>query len=219
MKLRKLLAVTAVAATMTAAFAVSAMAETTNNLVSGTDFTYDAKTGIITLTTDKQPSAAPYTMLVVASDEDDLDKTIADTDIKQIDQADAAFTTINVGTLAEGTYEIRLGGDGDVRWGTLEVKGAEDDNRFDNPNILLGSIDKDDVIDTVDLSYLIGYVLDPTSLTGDSLQAADVDDDGVADTVDASYIISYVLNPDDSFLGAKVIGDKVNLVPETTTAE
>ena len=60
MKLRKLLAVTAVAATMTAAFAVNAMAETTNNLVSGTDFTYDAKTGIITLTTDKQPSAAPY---------------------------------------------------------------------------------------------------------------------------------------------------------------
>ena len=188
MKLRKLLAVTAVAATMTAAFAVNAMAETPNKF---TNFKYED--GVITLNADADAvqipvqSAGPYTMLVVRVDDTGLaDTEIADTDIKQIDQADAPFTTINVGDLTvavedcktcsavEGkktctcthTYEIRLGGDGTVRWGTLVVKGAEDDSPYENPNRLLGDTNNDGSILSGDASTILSDIAFMTNNLG-----------------------------------------------------
>ena len=216
------IAISAIAAFNAVAFAEDEVAATPEPVVPAA--TYDATAKTITLS-GFEVANDQKTLLILNDDVNAWDDTNAKAEaeggaIVQIDQS----TTINGVAIPVGEKEagdklwIRVGGD-DTGFIELEytIPGGGDD-RFEDPTILLGSVDGDDVIDTVDASYLFGYVLNPYSLTGDALQAADVDDDGVADTVDASYIFGYVLNPSDSFLGTKTLADKVNLVPETTTA-
>lgn len=233
MKLRKLLAVTAVAATMTAAFAVNAMADTTNEF-----FDFEYKDGVITLSTEEgsdvgQPSKAPYTMLVVKVDSTGFtDKEIADSDIKQIDQADAPFTTINVGDLTvavedcetcsavEGketctcthTYEIRLGGDGDVRWGTLTIEPESTGSEYyDDGTILLGDTTGDGNILGDDGLVALNYTVGAKDVSKNTLQALDTTDDGNILGDDALLILNYTVG-DRSQLGTKTISQKTNFV-------
>ena len=199
MKLRKILAVTAVAATMTAAFAVSAMADEDLKLYEGTDFSYDAKTGVITLTTNKQHTTDdPYTMLVVVNDEKPLETTgeipsdtsFVDTDIKQIDQADAKFEKITVGTLDPGTYEIRLGGDGNVRWGTLEVKGESENPYYNDGTRLIGDANNSKDITVGDATQILICAVDISQCADkDTLQAMDANDSGDITVGDATQTL------------------------------
>ena len=135
------------------------------------------------------------------------------TDIKQIDQADAAFTKITVGTLAEGTYEIRLGGDGDVRWGTLVVKEPEDDSPYENPNILIGDVNNAGGITITDVIEVAKHTAQAITLTGDALQAADANDNGEVTITDVIEIAKYTAQDASSVVnGTSKLSDKKNLV-------
>jgi hypothetical protein len=89
--------------------------------------TYDAATGIVTIT-DAASHGASNTLLVVqgttAEGSTDVTYNATESTIKQIDQndADAAFASAVVGTLDDGSYEVRVGGtDGTVQSAVFTV--------------------------------------------------------------------------------------------------
>ena len=129
------------------------------------------------------------------------------TDIKQIDQADDPFTEIKVGTLAEGTYEIRLGGDGQVRWGTLEVKGEDEPVK-----VFIGDADLDGKITLNDCTDLCKFVngKDSTMKTGEEVNAesyasaAYCDGDAEITLNDCTEICKYINGKSPDLVGTKV---------------
>lgn len=200
MNFKKLFAATAFAAAVTTAFAVSAFAETTMTA------TYNKEAGTITIA--NAPTLNPATLLVLTTDKDGKALTnIGNTDIKQIDEQDKEYTysTVTVGELAEGTYEVRIGGDGSLTTAMFTVGGA--DSPYDDPTRLLGDVDNDEHINMADTEGIINHFLKAEELTGDDLQAADTDEDLHVNMADTEEIINYFLKTD-TVLGTKTLADR-----------
>ena len=118
--MKKFLTIAAAVAT-SAVLITSVFAETTNDLTA----TYDASTGIVTL--GNAPTLATTTYIVFDRNNQDgfATEAVAEGQIKQIDQKEnTTVTEIYVGPLADGKYQVRLGGDGNVRNGLFEVASA-----------------------------------------------------------------------------------------------
>lgn len=117
--MKKFLTIAAAVAT-SAVLITSVFAETTNDLTA----TYDASTGIVTL--GNAPTLATTTYIVFDRNNQDgfATEAVAEGQIKQINQEENAVTEIYVGPLADGKYQVRLGGDGNVRNGLFEVASA-----------------------------------------------------------------------------------------------
>lgn len=136
-KLSKTLLSVAAVTAVSAAMAASAMAMTA---------TYDPTTGDVTLS-EVNKTGDSQTLLVVGGNS--VGATVATDDIKQIDQDDTgnSFVTVPVGQLDDGTYEVRIGGDGQIQRATFtvgDVVGPTTDT------FKIGDIDLNDQINTAD---------------------------------------------------------------------
>lgn len=201
--MKKIIMAAGIAASML--FATSAFAEIPNTITAE----YNPKTGNITLTGDGVTEKATTTYLVISRGETEptgaFTGTIDDTMIKQINQVDGTSTvaTIYVGTgLADGFYEVRVGGDGSVVYDTFEVKtvvtppdlstqeGAKE--YYKTCTRKIGDIDDDGTIGLSDAGLALAHELSP-SLTGIDLQAGDVDGDLTVGLADAGIMLAHEL--------------------------
>ena len=148
--LSKIIFSVAAASTVAAAMAVSASAMTASYA-----------DGTVTLA-DVTATGASQTLLVL--DGVDL-QTIAETNIKQIDQKDdgESFASVPVGTLPNGTYEVRIGGsDGTMQTATFTVGGGS----VETETILIGDVNLADGIDILDVGNLLKYANGATKRVG-----------------------------------------------------
>jgi hypothetical protein len=171
----------AAVAALTGAVATSAMAADLTNVA------YNSATGTVTFTA--ADAGTTQTLLVISG----TDKTNFQTEaIKQIDQQDAAITSAVVGTLADGTYTVLVGGNGatEVYSGTFTVGDAA--------KILIGDADQDGYVDGGDATQILKYNVGKVTLEGDALAAADADQDSYVDGGDATAILKYNVGKTDS---------------------
>lgn len=199
MKLKKILFVSAAVAAMTGVMATGALAA---------DITaeWNAETQSVVITGAEDKGDA-NTILVLATDEDGSVLTeVTESDIKQINEQSDAYTTVKVGDLPAGTYEVRVGGDGTVDSALFDVGGES--------TRLVGDADNDGTVAIGDASTIINHVLATSPLSGESLQAADADDDGAVAISDASAVTNYVVGLDRTTVdGVKTVADKDYTVP------
>ncbi|MGN0162225.1 MAG: hypothetical protein ACI4EA_01410, partial [Candidatus Ornithomonoglobus sp.] len=105
--------------------------------------------GVVTLTDVTASTTGSQTLLV-------LDKvgltTVVAGNIKQIDQKDdnTSFSTVTVGALADGTYEVRVGGDGTVQKATFTVGGGSDQPGAETITLTVGNVDDNTTINMND---------------------------------------------------------------------
>lgn len=207
MKLKKILFVSAAVAAMTGVMATGALAA---------DITaeWDAETQSVVITGAEDKGDA-NTILVLATNEDGSVLTeVTESDIKQINEQSDAYTTVKVGDLPAGTYEVRVGGDGTVDSALFNV-GSNPDNPYADSTRLIGDVDGLSGINGTDVTYVLNHATSVSSLTGESLQAADVNDDGAANGTDATYLINYTVGVDTTTIdGEKTVGDKTVYVEE-----
>lgn len=224
MKLRKILAASAVVAVMTTALAVSAMADVTSFASTTLDYVdtnsdnvKDSVTITYADTNPEKPSAGPYTILIVkrtgTEGETELATPTGDTtttvdgvtttvpgNIKQIDESTTAFTSVTVGELGEGTYEVRIGGDGTVRWGTftVEAAGSEDDTQ----KVLVGDVNGDGNITSSDATEILCATvdlescIDKTELNDAYYAAAYCNGDSAVTSSDATEVLCATVDLD-----------------------
>jgi hypothetical protein len=163
-----------------------------------------------------ETEAAQKTLLILTEDATNIDssaKAYAEGGIiVQIDQ-DTAFATVPVGTLADGTYYVRVGGDADKIETTTFTVGSN--SPYKDPTRLVGDATGDGYINMTDVSVIISDYLGEESITGDDKQAADTTDDGFVNMTDVSVIISDYLGEDDT-LGTMTLADKTNIVNVAT---
>jgi hypothetical protein len=174
------LSVAAVSA-VSAAMAMSAMAMTASYA-----------DGTVTLT-DVSSTGASQTLLVL--DTVDL-QTVAAENIKQIDQDDTgvSFSSVTVGTLDDGTYEVRIGGDGTVQTTTFTVGNSGGDNTK-TKEIIVGDINLDGEITGSDGVFLARYNADFTANIGSAGSEVTKADDN-------SAVIIGDVNLDDEITGS-----------------
>ena len=182
------LSVAAVSA-VTVAMAVSASAAMTA--------TYNAEAGTVTLS-DVTPTGQSQTLLVL--DKVNLE-TVADTNIKQIDQKDdsTSFETVKVGELKDGTYEVRIGGsNGGIQTATFTV--GEVGPEKETETIILGDVSSDKALTGTDVSYILRGAGGETSRIGQANQErtktdgtkiilGDVSSDDTLTGTDVSYVL------------------------------
>lgn len=207
--MKKFLTIAAAVAT-SAVLITSVFAETTNDLTA----TYDASTGIVTL--GNAPTLATTTYIVFDRNNQDgfATEAVAEGQIKQINQEENAVTQIYVGSLADGKYQVRLGGDGNVRNGLFEVASATptptptvEPTATPEPEatatptprpVVIGNADMDAKgrIQLADATTVAKHVTKVITLTGDAKIAANADGDakGRIQLADAAEIAKYVTN-------------------------
>ncbi len=178
-KFTKLFLSCAAVAAITGAVASSAMAA--NELTA----TYDAEAGTITIG-DYTDVANDDTLLVLKPGADDT--AVKDSDIVQIDQQADAFKTVVVGTLEDGTYTVKIGGDGNIYTGTFTV-GSQSTTH----DVLMGDVDLNNRITSNDALQVLKYSADSDSCisTDDQKIAADVDANSRITSNDALQVLKY----------------------------
>ncbi len=200
MKLKKILLASAIVASLAGIMATSSFAAEAKMTA-----TWDAASKSVII--ENCPTAAARkTLLVLTTNTDgSLLTTVAEENIKQIDEQADAYTKVPIGDVADGTYEVRVGGDGTIASALFTV--GKKSTR------LLGDVDGSTVINIGDTTPIINHILG-TGLTGESLQAADTTDDGIVNIGDTTPIINYVLGEDSTVDGIKTISDKTTQVVE-----
>lgn len=209
MNFKKLFAATAFAAAVTTAFAVSAFAET--------PMTASYSEGVLTIA--NAPTLNPATLLVLTTGDGGTALTnIGNTDIKQIDQQDVEYTysTVTVGELAEGTYEVRIGGDGTVTNAFFTVGG---ESPYTNPDRLLGDVDDSTDVTLDDAIAILSFTVDEDTEAMeeniDTYSAADIDESGDITLDDAIGILAFTVDEDtEAYEGAgeRTIADRAEAV-------
>lgn len=191
MKLKKLLIASAVVAAVAGAMSTAAFAEG--------DFDVTYKNGTVTLGAYTE-IATDNTMVIVDTGADGEKLTeINEENIHQINQQAGAYTVIPVGELEDGTYEVRIGGDGNLYSATFTVGGS---------TRLVGDASGDGTINTSDASRAMNHAMLLETLVGDDLKAADVTRDSAVNTTDASEIMNYaMLLPTEYIDGVTTISD------------
>lgn len=206
MKLKKILFVSAAVAAMTGVMATGALAA---------DITaeWNAETQSVVITGAEDKGDA-NTILVLATDEDGSVLTeVTESDIKQINEQSDAYTTVKVGDLPAGTYEVRVGGDGTIDSALFNVGGG-DSPYYDDGTVLVGDADLDGGIGITDASTIAAALATNTYTSKDAQQAADADDDGGVGITDATAIANYIAGnvDEDLQLGTKTLADKTNYI-------
>ncbi len=169
--------------------------------------------GEVTLT-DVTGTGTSQTLLVL--DTVDL-TTVAAENIKQIDQKDdsTSFATVKVGELADGTYEVRIGGDGTVQKATFTV--GEAGPTPSTKTIMIGDVNDDEDADMVDAASVATYSLQGASdnvgveydvvsgIDAAKIMVGDVNNDEDADMVDAASIATYSLQGASDNVGIEIV--------------
>jgi hypothetical protein len=205
MKLKKFLLASAIVAAMTGIVATGALAV-------DLDCTWDAETESVVIA-NCPDTAAVKTLLVLDTAEDDaLLTTVTKDDIKQIDEQAKAYTTVKVGPLEDGVYEVRVGGDGSISSGTFKVSSVNEDLPYDDGTILLGDANRNGEIASNDALVGLNYTIGVTDLDRDVLQALDTNENGEIASNDVLLILNYTIG-DSSVLGTKTISEREVFVP------
>lgn len=133
---------------------------TTAMAISASAMTANYNNGTVTLA-DVTATGASQTLLVL--DTVNL-QTVAAENIKQIDQKDdgTSFAAVTVGTLADGTYEVRVGGDGTIQTATFTVGGTT----VVTKDITVGDINLDGALKGNDLTAIKRAQADLATGTG-----------------------------------------------------
>ncbi|HIT85452.1 MAG TPA: dockerin type I repeat-containing protein [Candidatus Ornithomonoglobus intestinigallinarum] len=177
MKLKKLLIASAVVAAVAGAMSTAAFAEG--------DFDVTYEDGTVTLGAYTE-IATDNTMVIVDTAEDGSRLSeINEENIHQINQQAGAYTVIPVGELEDGTYEVRIGGDGNLYSATFTVGGGGESTR------LLGDVTGDGEINTLDSGEILSHYTGRGVLEGDDFKAADVNKSNSVDTLDSGEVLSY----------------------------
>ena len=131
-KLTKTFMAVAAVSAVSAVMAASAMAMTA---------TYDDAKGEVTLK-DVNSTGTSQTLLVLSEDAATITSENVDI-VKQIDQKDdsTSFATVPVGSLADGTYYVRIGGNGKIQTATFTV--GDVDPGDETEVFKIGNIDND----------------------------------------------------------------------------
>ena len=132
MKLKKILLASATVAAFSAVMSISALAANTIS----PEYTPATATKTAVVTVADAPEftdGSSYTMLILNTNNGAVLTTIANTDIKQIGEESVTYKNVEipVGDLTAGaTYEVRMGGNGELWTGTFEVPKATPDNPY-----------------------------------------------------------------------------------------
>ena len=206
MKLKKILLASAIVASLAGIMATSSFAEEAKMTA-----TWDAASKSVII--ENCPTAAARkTLLVLTTNKDGSQLTnVAEENIKQIDEQTDAYTKVPVGDLADGTYEVRVGGDGTIAYAMFTV-GTSGSKYYDNGTVLLGDANCNGEIASNDALIALDYVVGEKNVTKDTLQAIDANENGEIASNDALIILDYVVG-DRSVLGTKTIAEKQNFVP------
>ena len=206
MKLKKILLASAIVASLAGIMATSSFAAEAKMTA-----TWDAASKSVII--ENCPTAAARkTLLVLTTNKDGSQLTnVAEENIKQIDEQTDAYTKVPVGDLADGTYEVRVGGDGTIAYAMFTV-GTSGSKYYDNGTVLLGDANCNGEIASNDALIALDYVVGEKNVTKDTLQAIDANENGEIASNDALIILDYVVG-DRSVLGTKTIAEKQNFVP------
>lgn len=195
-KVTKLFLSVAAIGALAAGLATSAMAMTA---------TYDAGTVTIVAGDEDKVTSTEKTLLILNNNA----TTVTEADIVQIDQSED-IASVPVGELADGTYYVRVGGDGNIDTATFTVA-SESPSPYDNPARLLGDAKaasgETSEVNLADAEVILNHALNIELLEGDDLQAADANDNGDVNLADAEVILDYSLSIKDELLG-KTLADK-----------
>lgn len=209
MKLKKILLASAIVASLAGIMATGAFAAEAKMTA-----TWDADSKSVII--ENCPTAAARkTLLVLTTNTDgSLLTTVAEENIKQIDEQADAYTKVPIGDIADGKYEVRVGGDGTIASATFKVASKTDpENPYKDCTRLLGKIDDSDpLINNFDVIAAADHVVENEILEGEYLEAADADDNGVVDNFDVIAIADYVVENDTETLGEKTVAQKTNYV-------
>ncbi len=174
-KFSKAIIALAAAGSLSAAMAVCASAA--NELTA----VYDASEGTVAITGFTVQDQ--NTMVVLSGD----DTTITADTIKAIDQqagAEDVYSAVVVGTLADGTYTVKVGGtDGTIETGTFTVGGT---------SVLLGDADDNGAVEVTDATIIVDVVLDKNTCETYNAKNADADQNGTIEVSDATVVVDIV---------------------------
>ena len=219
MKLKKILLASATVAAFSAVMSISALAANTIT----PEYTPATATKTAVVTVADAPvftDGSSYTMLILNTNNGAVLTTIANTDIKQIGEEPVTYKNVEipVGDLTAGaTYEVRMGGDGNLWTGTFTVPKATPDNPYyTDGTTLLGDANLNGEIAGNDAMIALDYTVGVKDVSKDVLQALDVNDNGEIAGNDAMLILDYTVG-DRTVIGTKTIAEKTNFVPVTAT--
>ena len=217
MKLKKILLASATVAAFSAVMSISALAA--NTITPQYTAATDTKTAVVTVADAPEfTDGSSYTMLILNTNNGAVLTTIANTDIKQIGEEPVTYKNVEipVGDLTEGaTYEVRMGGDGNLWTGTFTVPKATPDNPYyTDGTILVGDADTNGSISINDASTVASALATGSYASKDAEQAADADDNGAVSINDASTIASHLAGVDVG-LGSKTLSQKGSYVGAT----
>lgn len=225
MKLKKILLASATVAAFSAVMSISALAANYDLTGSITYTPADGATpAYVTVANAPEfTDGSSYTMLILNTNNGATLTTIANTDIKQIGEEPVTYKNVKipVGDLTEdATYEVRMGGNGELWTGTFKVPKAVDDNPYADSTRLLGDVTGEGEINITDVSNIANAVAKVATLGGEVLEAADANDDGSLNISDVSAVANHVAKVDLSTVnGKKTVAEKSNyltLVTEET---
>lgn len=181
-----------------AAVSAASMAMTASAMA----MTADYADGTVTLS-DVKATGASQTLLIVNEEGVTVDSSNASDVVEQIDQKDdgTSFASVPVGTLADGTYEVRIGGtDGSMQKTTFTVGEVEPGEK----TIMIGDVDESDVINSLDVTFVARYVGKATenignvgqtmTVSGDdkTITIGDVDESSAVNSLDVTFVARYV---------------------------
>lgn len=184
-----------------AAVSAASMAMTASAMA----MTADYADGTVTLS-DVTATGASQTLLIVNEEGVTVDSSNASDVVEQIDQKDdgTSFASVPVGTLADGTYEVRIGGtDGSMQTTTFTVGAVEPGNI----TIVVGDVDDDGKATSSDAAKIASAEVGMTAegyndavgaeytvvsgIDAETVKIGDVDLDNNATSTDAAKIASF----------------------------
>lgn len=203
MRLGKLLIVSAAVAALAGVMATGAFAAEISAEYAG---------GVVTISNCPTFEGDKTLLVLNTGEEGEALTSVTENDIKQIDQQADGYTDVVVGDLPAGTYEVRVGGDGNIATCLFEVRGETPENpNYTDGTRLVGDVTGEGDIAVDDAIIVIDYTVGSSAASKDALQAMDVTDEGDVAVDDAIAIVDYTVGGNTE-LGTKTIAEKANFV-------
>ena len=197
-KITKLIFSCAAVAAVTAALGTAALAANVTGDITGT---YDAETGKLALTyTSEVAEGSDQTILILNADSSDVKSE----EIEYVNQG-ASFEegAVLPAGLETGKYYIRIGGDGKILTGVLNLDGDVKSTR------LLGDVTNDNKINVSDVQADLRHYLDtaPIAAGTEDFRAGDVNKDEKINVTDVQQILKYYLGTGSTIQEGQTIDD------------
>ena len=203
MRLGKLLIVSAAVAALAGVMATGAFAA---------EISAEYADGVVTISNCPTFEGDKTLLVLNTGEEGEALTSVTENDIKQIDQQADGYTDVVVGDLPAGTYEVRVGGDGNIATCLFEVEGETPENPYyTDGTVLIGDATCNGEINGEDALVVADYTIGTTDVSKDALQAMDTTENGQIAGEDALIIVDYTVGNATS-IGTKTIGERTTFV-------